>query len=191
MEAAIASPDPDAYFDVRSRWRRVEETVLCVLGDTGALELVHDEAPYPRALGARDEHVPGEMLQQLASDEALIVRVAVASNPHTPVAGLAVLCREGSWHVRVELAENRSSPSWLVAFLAGDRLPRVRAAVAGLPRPPGVIVTKLVTDPDWHVRAALAANKALSQVTLGALADDFALRVASVGRKTLHRSIRP
>ena len=58
IEAAIASPDPDAYFDLRSRWRRVEETVLAVLGGTEGLALVHDETPYLRALGARVEGVP-------------------------------------------------------------------------------------------------------------------------------------
>lgn len=185
IEAAIASPDPDAYFDLRSRWRRVEETVLAVLGGTEGLALVHDETPYLRALGARVEGVP-ETLERLANDVALIVRVAVASNPATPVAGLAALYREGCWHVRVELAENPSSPSWMVAFLAGDRLPRVRAAVASVPAVPSFIVAKLVVDPDWHVRAALAANKAVSRFALGTLAEDRDLRVAAVGRKTLH-----
>jgi hypothetical protein len=201
MEVALASPDPDAYFDIRSRWRKVELTVVAVLGDTGTMELASDESPYLRALaardmgsrdmGSRDMSAASGLLERLAADAALIVRVAVASNPATPVGGLATLYREGSWHIRVELASNPSSPSWMVTFLAGDRLPRVRAAVAGLPRPPSFIVAKLLADPDWHVRAALAGNKAVSRFTLGTLADDRDLRVATVGRTTLHMATRP
>jgi hypothetical protein len=94
MEVALASPDPDAYFDIRSRWRKVELTVVAVLGDTGTMELASDESPYLRALaardmgsrdmGSRDMSAASGLLERLAADAALIVRVAVASNPATP-----------------------------------------------------------------------------------------------------------
>ncbi|MFZ0172991.1 MAG: hypothetical protein WAL04_15005 [Acidimicrobiales bacterium] len=187
MEAALVSADPQSYFIERSRWRRVEQTVLAVLGDAETSGFVDDESPYLRALAGRHQRTPAEHLERLAADPALIVRLSVAGNPATPSAALAALC-QGSWHLRVELADNPSAPSWLVTFLAGDQLPRVRAVVATLPRLPAGLVAKMQADTDWQVRAALASNAAMSRYTLGHLTDDRDLRVSAAARRTMQRA---
>gem|GEM_PF-2766148 len=187
VEAALASADPAVYFAQRSRWRRVEQTVLAVLGGASAPGCASDGSSYLRALAGWDPLTPAEVLEQLAADSALIVRPSVASNPAAPPAALARLCR-GSWHIRVELAGNPASPPWLLAFLAGDQLPRVRAAVAALRKLPAGLVTRMQADADWQVRAALASNTAMPRYTLGHLSDDGDLRVSAAARRTLQRA---
>ncbi|MGH9170902.1 MAG: hypothetical protein ACRD0Z_08530 [Acidimicrobiales bacterium] len=185
FEAALSSPDPDAYFDVRSRWLRVEQTVRTVLGEAGSLSLVGDESSYGRALAAGEPQLPVQLLERLAADPALLVRIGVSRNPRTPAGALATLYREGSWHVRVELADNPSCPAWMVSFLAADRSAPVRAATSQRAQLPGSILARLATDGDWRVRLAIAANKSTSALRLKELAGDHDTRVATTARRAL------
>ena len=184
LQAALTSPDPDAYLGVRASWQRVEQTIRAVLGDAGALPLADDDSAFLRALAAGEEQLPTELLERLATDPALIVRLAAAGNPHTPSSALAVLYREGPWHVRVELAGNPSVPGWMLSSLAADRFAPVRAAVARQ-HVRDAILAQLAADKDWRVRAAAASNTSLAAERLKELGSDTDARVASAARKTM------
>lgn len=114
------------------------------------------------------EHVPPQLLAQLAAHEDRSVREAIAGNPRTPGKALEGLCTEEDFQILV--ASNPNTPEKTLTRLA--TLEEFRYAVADNPSTPSATLMKLAEDDDEEISRALARNPSTPSSVLVRLAGE-------------------